>query len=271
MAASGAVAQEAARQVERTRKNHGDTAADALLEERKAAEGSPISSTYAAKQAKALVTQLYAKAGGVKNATAVMDKVVRLPEIRVLDIVMDAKTTLSERCIQNVVDLLGDKLATSGTRHAADQNLHDGILTALVDPQMEEDKLINPIAKLFGVSWHAVKRAVERRLKIDAEETERRVDAVWTQRKRSERFDKFKLPGFYKFCHHEDFFKFSSRHSAPLREHTDVGVYTVSASDRLPLNPLHPQTMPLSLSLSSHVFAATSYLSTIGRVRSPSR
>lgn len=172
------------RQIERTRHDHGDQAADVLLEERKAAEGSPIQSEYAAKQAKALATQLYAKAGGAKNAAAVVSKFARLPEVRVLDIVMEAKASLTDRCLSNVINLLGDRLKTSGTRHAADQNLHDGVLMAVVDPEMEEDRLISPVAKLFGVRWHAVKQAIERRLKIDAEETEGKVDAVWTQRKR---------------------------------------------------------------------------------------
>ena len=50
--------------------------------------------------------------------------------------------------------------------------------------------------------------------------------------------DKFKLPGFYKFCHAEEFFKFSSRHSKPLREHLDVGVFSVSASSPPTSHPL---------------------------------
>ena len=226
-AAAGKAAQEAARLAERTRKKHGDAAADEVVALQKAAEGSPITLEYAAKQAKALVTQLYATAGSMQNAGLMMSKVVRLPEVRVLDIVMDAKSSLTDRCITNIIKLLRERLGTAGTRHAADQNLHDGILTALVDPAMEQDRLIEPVAKLFGVNWHAVKRAVERRLKINDEESEGKVNAVWTQRKRSERWDKFKLPGFYKFCHDEEFFKFSSRHSKPLREHVDVGEYTV--------------------------------------------
>ena len=192
-------------------------------------EGSPINPEYARKQAKLLVNGLYATSGGMQNAAVVMNAAAKLPEMRVLDLVMNTKSSLTSRCVDNVIDFLCNELSTAGTRHTADQNLHDGILTALVDSNMEEDRLIAPVAKLFGQRWHAIKRAVERRLKIREEETERK-GPVWTQRKRSERFDKFKLPGFYKFCHDEEFFKFSSRHSAPLREHLDVGVYSVSAS-----------------------------------------
>eukprot|EP00966_Prymnesium_polylepis_P290343 6706807-Prymnesium_polylepis.1 len=62
-----------------------------------------------------------------------------------------------------MVEFVYEQLGTKGTRHAEDQNAHDMILTAAVDGKMEEDKLINAVAKLFGVPWTAVKRAVLRR------------------------------------------------------------------------------------------------------------
>ena len=67
-----------------------------------------------------------------------------------------------------------------------------------------------------------------RRIKVEDEEVERQV-GLWTQRKRSSRSDKYKLPGFNAFCHDEDFFRFDSGRSQPLREHIGVGEYKVCA------------------------------------------
>jgi len=147
---------------------------------------------------------------------------------------------LNERLVGSIIKFLTDHLPSkgSGTRHAGDQNIHDAILTALVDENMVEDRLISRVAKLLGVRWEAVKRAVLRRVKIDMEETET-THGIWTQRKRSVRSDKYELPGFYAFCHDELFFRFISSRSQPLREHTGVGEYTLHWA-REALDTTHP-------------------------------
>ena len=151
------------------------------------------------------------------------------------------RAEIDHRVVVNLIAFLGDHLRTKGTRHAEDQNTHDAILTALVDAQMAEDKLITAVARLLGVRWEAVKRAVLRRVKLDEEEKdvdEQQPDgSVWTRVARSTRCDKYELPGLYAFCHDETFFRFSSRRSEPLREHIGMRKYKVHRS-----NPIHSHT-----------------------------
>jgi len=93
--------------------------------------------------------------------------------------------------------------------------------------------MVNAVAELLGVRWHAVKQAVLHRMKIDDEESER-VVGVWQQRVRSMRCDAYVLPGLYAFCHDENFFRFASRFSEPLREHVDVGEYKIHWAREVP-------------------------------------
>ena len=110
--------------------------------------------------------------------------------------------------------------------------MHDAILTAVVDGKMMEDKLILAVSKFLGVAWAAVKRAVERRVKMEDEDVERTevspTGGFWQRVKRSTRCDKYELPGFIQFQHNELFFRFSSRRSTPLRKWVAVGKYEVS-------------------------------------------
>lgn len=117
-----------------------------------------------------------------------------------------------------MITFLGDHLRTKGTRGAEDQNILNAILVALVDGQMVEDKMINAVATLLGARWHAVKSAVLRRVKIDDEERQG-THGIWMRTPRSERVDKYVLQGFYLFQHDENYFRFSSRKSEPMREH----------------------------------------------------
>ena len=50
---------------------------------------------------------------------------------------------MNERLVGSIIKFLTDHLPSqgSGTRHAGDQNIHDAILTALVDGKMAEDRL----------------------------------------------------------------------------------------------------------------------------------
>mmetsp|Transcript_41794 Transcript_41794/g.115217 ORF Transcript_41794/g.115217 Transcript_41794/m.115217 type:complete len:258 (+) Transcript_41794:793-1566(+) len=114
-----------------------------------------------------------------------------------------------------------------------DQNIHDAILVSLVDSAILGDRMVNAVAELLGVRWHAVKQAVLHRMKIDDEESER-VVGVWQQRVRSMRCDAYVLPGLYAFCHDENFFRFASRFSEPLREHVDVGEYKIHWAREVP-------------------------------------
>ena len=59
---------------------------------------------------------------------------------------------------------------------------------ALVDAEMLADKLVNSVAKRFGVRWASVKAAVETRIKIDDEEGTHQ-HGIWTQQPRSTRCD----------------------------------------------------------------------------------
>ena len=223
-AQAGKEAQEAARSSERLRHGHKVAEAGELLAQ--AAEGSAVNSPYAAKQAKAVATQLFS-AGSLSSAKKVITKFAALPEIRALvEFAENPNRELDERLIQNVIKFFEDHLRTRGNRHAEDQNIHDAILAALVDRDMESEKLINTVATCLGVRWDTVKRAVLRRMKLDDEETEK-VEGAWTRRKRSTRCDRYELPGLYAFCHDETIFRFSSRRSEPLREHVDVREYKV--------------------------------------------
>ena len=224
-AAAGMAARDIARDAERLRHAHKSAEAAELLSERLLAEGAPISNAYAAKQAKEVVTQLYANAGGLANAIKVAGKLAQLPEMRSI-IAMVEDTNLDARLVQNVVDFMAKHLPTKGTRHGEDQNIYNALLVALVDGSMVDDKLISAVAKVFGARWHAVKAAVVTRLKLDDELTEGQ-HGIWTRRKREVRSDMYQLPGLNAMCHNEEFFKFSSRHSQPLRKHVGFREYEV--------------------------------------------
>ena len=43
------------------------------------------------------------------------------------------RAEIDHRVVVNLIAFLGDHLRTKGTRHAEDQNIHDAVLTALVD------------------------------------------------------------------------------------------------------------------------------------------
>ena len=145
----------------------------------------------------------------------------------------ESELSLNDRCIRNVTDFFGGHLGSKGTRHAEDQNVLDALLTAVVDGDMLKDRLIDAVAKLLGANWHAVKRAVLTRLKLD-DEMHECTDGVWTRRQREVRSDKYKLPGFYAFCHDDRFFRFSSRRSEPLRNHIGVGEYEIHWAREVP-------------------------------------
>lgn len=175
------------------------------------------------------------KAGGLANAQKVHGKFKKLPEIRELECFSDdGDPETNARIINNLISFLSEHLDTTGTRHTADQNIHDALLVAIVDGDMIEDRMINALAEMLGVRWHAIKRAVLTRMKLDDEMVEKKVDSVWTQRKREVRSDKYKLPGFYAFCHDEMFFRFSSRRSEPLRNHIGVGEYEIHWAREVP-------------------------------------
>lgn len=138
---------------------------------------------------------------------------------------------LNERLVSNIIGFLGNQLRKKGTRSIDDQNIHNAILTAAVDGSMMKENKINAVATRLGQRWEAVKSAVLRRIKLDQEEEEKAIEideggpgqpklSVWKQLKRSTRCDKYELPGLYAFCHDETYFRFSSRRSEPLREHT---------------------------------------------------
>jgi hypothetical protein len=244
-AAAGMEAREVAKQSERLRHDNKDEPADALMAERVQMEGGPsISPEYAARQAKELAEHLYSSAGGLANAAAVYGKLVKLQEIRCLPSVQ-GEPYINERIVGNLVEFTCEQLSTKGTRHAEDQNAHDVILTAAVDGRMDKDRLIRTVSKLFGVPWAAVKRAVLRRVKLNDEKIARTETwgasedrsvggrlwgGVWQRVLRSIRCDKYDLPGFVAFMHDEEIFRFSSRHSEPLRKHEDVGKYSVHPS-----------------------------------------
>ena len=235
-AEAGAKAQADLRQSARLRARHKTLEAENLLKERIAEEGQAISSPYAAKQAKVIANELFASAGGAANAQKVLGKLLQLPEIRALDEVNfedDADRDLKERCIENLIDFIRGHLSATGTRHAEDQNVLDALLTAVVDGEMINDRLVTAVAKLIGARWEAVKRAVLTRLKLD-DENDERVEGGWQRRARSTRFDKFELPGMAMFCHDESIFKFASGRSAPMRKHVDVGEYEVHWAREVP-------------------------------------
>ena len=237
-ATEGAAAQGVVREAERLRGRRKDAEADELLETLKAGERAPISSPEATRQAKALEDALWANAGSLANAQKVAAKYRDRPGVRsLIDVLSSPDLELKGRCFDNFVDFLSNHFATKGTRHGTDQNLLNGLLTSVVDGKMVKDRLIDSVARLLGQNWHAVRDAIVRRLKMDDELREGRVDAAWTQVSRADRCDMYKLPGFYAFCHDDDFFKFSSRHSEPLRNHVDVGKYQVRAC-----LPLHTRT-----------------------------
>ena len=192
-----------------------------------AEEREPIGSPYAQQLAKGVVNRLYETAGGLAAAQKVIEKMAVMPEIRVLvSLGENPELELNERCLDNVVTFLKNHLSTKGTRHAEDQNVHDAILTALVDEKMVEDKLINAVAKLVGARWEAIKRAVLRRAKLNDEETEK-THGNWTRVPRSKRCDEYELPGLYAMCHDDEIFRFCSRRSTPLREHVGLREYKV--------------------------------------------
>ena len=85
----------------------------------------------------------------------------------------ESELSLNDRCIRNVTDFFGGHLGSKGTRHAENQNVHDALLTAVVDGKMKEDRLILAVSKLFGAGWRAVEAAVLRRVKLDDECIER--------------------------------------------------------------------------------------------------
>jgi hypothetical protein len=235
-AEAGAKAQADLRQSERLRARHKTLEAENLLKERIAEEGQAISSPYAAKQAKAIANELFASAGGAANAQKVLGKLLQLPEIRALDEVNfedNADTELRARCIENLIEFIRGHLSTTGTRHAEDQNVLDALLTAVVDGEMINDRLVTAVAKLIGARWEAVRRAVLTRLKLDDENVER-IEGGWKRRARSTRFDKFELPGMAMFCHDESIFKFASGRSVPMRKHVDVGEYEVHWAREVP-------------------------------------
>jgi hypothetical protein len=253
---TGAEAQDIARASQRRGQ---EVPAAELLEARMEEEGAEISSPYAAKQAKALANALFATAGGVANAVKVMGKLVNLPEVRaLLDLIEDPEVELTERGVRNVATFFANHLRTKGTRHAEDQNVHDAILTAFVDEKMLEDKLINAVANLLGARWHAVKDAVERRMKIDCELSEH-THGVWTRVAREERCDKYKLPGFYEYCHDENIFRFSSRHPEPLRNHVALNKYEVRPHTppmpRVSRSPMRPCTVHVCACTDKHCHA----------------
>ena len=231
-AAAGAEAQAEMRRSERLRRRHKVAEAEELLKQRIEAEGETITSPYAAKQAKAIANQLFATAGGAANAQKVVAKFALLPEVRALDAI-DEHDPLRDRCFDNFIRFLNQRLSASGTRHAEDQNVLDALLTAHVDGDMIQDRLINAVANMFGARWHAIKRAVLTRLKTDDEMREGGTDGVWTRRPRDIRGDKYELMGFYLFMHDETFFKFSSRHQVPVRR-------ARLAPPRTPHQPLGP-------------------------------
>jgi hypothetical protein len=267
-AAAGKQAQEALRQSERLKGRRKHEPAAAAIQEQLVTEGSAISSPYAAKQAKGLTNQLFASAGGLTNAAKVMEKMVNLPEMRVVMLFVEnpgVKLKLPDRLLRNFVAFLTGHLRTKGTRHAEDQNIHDALLTAMVDGSMIKDELINAVATFLGQRWHAVKDAVIRRMKIDAEETELK-HGVWTRRAREKRCDGYELPGFHAFQHDETIFRFSSRHSEPLRLHVGLREYEVRPPSAAAPSTRHhlPHTPPLTIS-DPLVHACRS----TGRVRCP--
>ena len=134
--------------------------------------------------------------------------------------------------IDNLFTFFSDHFGTMGTRHGEDQNVVDAVLTMLVDKDMVEDRLIKAAAELIGQRWHTIKAAVVRRAKVDSEEAEGR-HGVWTRRARSSRCDKFDLPGLNAFCHDDNFFKFSSRHSQPMRKHIGLREYEARCDHRV--------------------------------------
>ena len=235
-AAAGQVVQAAARESERLRRKGEQDEADLLLSEN---TGELISPEYAAKQAKALATQLHAIAGGGAAAAQVKAKLINLPEIRALEgflaFAEEGELThveLPQRLLDNLVTFVSDRLGTEGTRHGEDQNVHNAILTAVMDGKMLEDKLIAAVAKMLDVAWAVAKRAIERRVKMEDEDVERSEaspsGATWHRVKRATRCDEYELPGFIQFQHDETFFRFSSRRSTPLRKWVAVGKYEVS-------------------------------------------
>ena len=233
-AQAGKEAQAVARRSERLKHNREYEKATQVLAEQLLGERPVISSDYAAKQAKSIANQLFSTAGSLANAVAVLEKLIKLPEMRVLLVFVwnpTEKLRLEDRLILNLVRFLTEHLSTKGTRHAEDQNIHDALLTAMVDGAMIEDELINAVATLLGQRWHSIRNAIARRMKIEAEKTELR-HGVWIRRARAERCDKFELQGFYLFCHDGTIFRFSSRHSEPLRKHVDVGEYEVRIRHR---------------------------------------
>ena len=238
-AAAGKQAQEQVQQSEKLRKRHNAAGANEMLGEQIQAGGSPISSPYAQRQARQLADLLYPAAGSAANAKKVLAKFAKLPDVRALvDFAEDPRKGLMTRLVDNAVTFFADHLVTRGSRTAADQNIFDAILAALVDPDMAAEQMINSVAGLLGVRWAAVKTAVETRLKLDQskleeEETVRSV-GIWQQKKRSERSDKYKLPGFYAFQHDETFFRFSSRRSSPLRLHVGVKEYQIHWAREVP-------------------------------------
>jgi hypothetical protein len=228
--AAGKAAQAIAREVERLRGRKKFHEADELLAARWAEEGESITPDYATKQAKQLSNQLFANAGGIVAATDVVGKFLRLPEVRVaLDFAEKPELELDERFVRNIIDFFANHLATKGTRYAEDQNLHNGLLTAMVDGGMAEENLILAVAKRLGRRWDAVKAAILRRIKLDEEEKEGG-EGIWQQHSRSTRCDMYELPGLYAFCHNEEFFRFVSSRSEPLREHVGLREYKVRAA-----------------------------------------
>ena len=142
----------------------------------------------------------------------------------------ESELSLNDRCIRNVTDFFGGHLGSKGTRHAENQNVHDALLTAVVDGKMKEDRLILAVSKLFGAGWRAVEAAVLRRVKLDDECIER-TEGVWQRRSRAKRCDAFKLPGFLLMQHDEELFRFDSGHSTPMRKHIGYREFEVSFAD----------------------------------------
>ena len=241
-AAEGTAAQEDARQVNRLR--HGSVGerqeAAALLAERVAGErrGAPISEAYAQRQAKSAATDIFANAGSLTDAAVVLGRLLNMPEVRVAQELLTKRVELPERALGNVVSFIYTHFSTEGTRHAEDQNAHDVILTAVVDGMLEKDRLIDAFAKMLGVSWAAVKRAILRRVKRDDEALERTEfdprGSSWKRVVRSTRCDKYELPGFIAFMHDDTIFRFCSRRSTPLRKHIAIGVYEIHWAREVP-------------------------------------
>ena len=81
---AGGEAQAAAREAERLRSRGKLEQSAEVVKAQLATEGGVIGSPYAARQAKAVATSLFANAGGLANAAKVMGKVAQLPEMRLL-------------------------------------------------------------------------------------------------------------------------------------------------------------------------------------------